>query len=142
MDTNSYIVFLLLGVLLVVIDGQIIYRSGRQYLEHSYSDPAAAVSVTRLITVLFHLAVLGVLLLISTIEVGSNPAEGVVLRLGIVLLLLAVAHGITITILNRIRDRLQQERMLEEHNAHQHREPTVQPTVQPVVDSPRPFPAP
>jgi hypothetical protein len=59
MDTNSYIVFLLLGVLLVVIDGQIIYRSGRQYLEHSYSDPAAAVSVTRLITVLFHLAVLG-----------------------------------------------------------------------------------
>jgi hypothetical protein len=118
MDTNSYIAFLVLGVVLVAVDGQIIYRSGRKYLEHSYGDAEAGASMTRLVTVLFHLAVLGLMLLISTIDVGSTPVEGVVLRLGIVLLLLALVHGLTIAILARIRDRQLQERLADEMAAN------------------------
>ena len=118
MDTNSYIAFLVLGVVLVAVDGQIIYRSGRRYLEHSYGDPEAGASMTRLVTVLFHLAVLGLMLLISTINVGSTPTEGVVMRLGIVLLLLALVHGLTIAILSRIRDRQLQERLADEMAAN------------------------
>ena len=41
MTTNAYLSFLAIGVALVLIDGQIIYRSGRRYLENSYGDPAA-----------------------------------------------------------------------------------------------------
>jgi hypothetical protein len=134
MDTNSYIAFLVLGAILVAIDGQIIYRSGRKYLEHSYGDSAAGASMTRLVTVLFHLVVLGVLMLISTVDVGSNQTEGVILRLGIVLLLLAAAHALTIAVLARIKDRQMQERLAEEM-AHPPGQPQPQTQVQPNVQS-------
>lgn len=131
MDTNSYIAFLVLGVVLVAVDGQFIYRSGRKYLEHSYGDPEAGASMTRLVTVLFHLAVLGLMMLISTIDVGSTPTEGVVIRLGIVLLLLALVHGMTIAVLARIRDRQLQERLADEmaqnHAAARVAEPEPEP---------------
>lgn len=134
MDTNSYIAFLVLGAVLVAIDGQIIYRSGRRYLEQSYGDAESGKSMTRLVTVLFHLAVLGVLMLISTVDVGGdNPTEGLITRLGIVLLLLAVAHGLTVVILARIRDRQMQERLAEEMNGtapvrhEQAPEPSIEP---------------
>jgi hypothetical protein len=134
MDTNSYIAFLVLGAILVAIDGQIIYRSGRKYLEHSYGDSAAGASMTRLVTVLFHLVVLGVLMLISTVDVGSNQTEGVILRLGIVLLLLAAAHALTIAVLARIKDRQMQERLAEEM-AHPPGQPQPQTQVQPNVQA-------
>ena len=35
MSTYAYLSFLVIGVVLVLIDGQIIYRSGRRYLENS-----------------------------------------------------------------------------------------------------------
>jgi hypothetical protein len=104
MDTNTYTWFLLIGVLMVVIDGQIIYRSGRRYLESSYGDPRASASMTRLIAVLFHLAVLGILALLSTIDMGGNTMTVVVGKLGVMLLVLAIAHGITVAVLARIRD--------------------------------------
>jgi hypothetical protein len=104
MDTNAYIAFLVVGVVLVAVDGQIIYRSGRRYLEGSYGDPVAGASMTRLVTVLFHLAVLGLVALLSTINLGGSSLPGVIGRLGVLLLVLAVAHGITIGVLSRIRD--------------------------------------
>jgi hypothetical protein len=104
METNAYLVFLLIGVLLVVADGQVIYRSGKRYLEGSYGDPAAGASMARMVTVLFHLAVLGLLALLSLINLGGSSIQGVVGRLGVMLLVLAIAHALTIGILSRIRD--------------------------------------
>ncbi|HEV7979261.1 hypothetical protein [Amycolatopsis sp.] len=104
METNAYLVFLLIGVLLVVADGQVIYRSGKRYLEGSYGDPSAGASMARMVTVLFHLAVLGLLALLSTINLGGSSIQGVVGRLGVMLLVLAIAHALTIGILSRIRD--------------------------------------
>jgi hypothetical protein len=114
MDTNSYIAFLVVGVILVAIDGQIIYRSGRRYLKRSHGDSGAGTSMARLVTVLFHLVVLGLLMLISTVDVGDNQTEGVVLRLGIALLVLAAAHGVTMAILARIKESQVQEQLAEE----------------------------
>jgi hypothetical protein len=104
MGTNAYLTFLAIGMALVVIDGQIIYRSGRRYLENSYGDPQAGASMTRLVTVLFHLAVLGLLALLSTIDIGGSDLPGVVGRLGVLLLVLAIAHGVTLVVLGRIRE--------------------------------------
>jgi hypothetical protein len=123
MDTNSYIAFLVVGVILVAIDGQIIYRSGRKYLERSYGDSGAGTSMARLVTVLFHLVVLGLLMLVSTVDVGETQTEGVVLRLGIVLLLLAAAHGVTIALLARIKEHQVQEQLAEEMTHSQTQEP-------------------
>jgi hypothetical protein len=106
-SNGEYIAFLILGVVLVVIDGQLILRSGRTYLQEAYGrEAAAATSITRLVVILFHLIVLGVLALISTINVGGTEVlPRIVTKLGVVLLLLALAHGLTIAILTRIRER-------------------------------------
>ena len=103
MSTEAYVSFLAIGVVLVLIDGQVIYRSGRGYLESSYGDPAAGASMTRLVTVLFHLVTLGLLALLSTIPLGDSDLPGVVGRVGVLLLVLAIVHAITLAVLGRIR---------------------------------------
>ncbi|QFU87275.1 hypothetical protein [Amycolatopsis sp. YIM 10] len=142
METNAYITFLVLATLLVVIDGQIIYRSGRRYLENSYGDAAAGASMTRLITVLFHLSVLGVLALLSTIDSGGdNATEAVVWKLGITLIVLAIAHGVTLTVLSRIRDNQVAERALKHPSPPAAAETTVAPVPGQQGGNPRVSPA-
>jgi Na+/serine symporter len=86
MDTSSYVTFLLIGILLVLIDGQILYRGGLGYLQKVYPSDSAR-SVMQLVTVLFHLAVLGVLALISTLNVATGmPIRDLVVKWGVVLL--------------------------------------------------------
>ncbi|WP_290059313.1 hypothetical protein [Amycolatopsis solani] len=131
MTTNAYLSFLAIGIALVFIDGQIIYRSGRRYLENSYGDPAAGASMTRLVTVLFHLATLGVLALISTIDMGGSDLPGVVGRLGVLLLILAIAHAITLGVLARIRGEQEVEAVVQRGGRRQRVEPQT-PTVTPV----------
>jgi hypothetical protein len=114
MDTNSYVAFLSLGVLLVLADGLILYRSGLRYLGSAYQADNAR-GVMQLVIVLFHLVVLGVLALISTIDVATGlPARDLVVKLGIVLLTLGVAHGVTMAILKTVRDRRRDEQIIEE----------------------------
>lgn len=133
MSTNAYLSFLVIGVVLVLIDGQLIYRSGRRYLENSYGDPAAGASMTRLVTVLFHLATLGVLALVSTIDMGGSDLPGVVARVGVLLLILAVAHAITLGALARIRGEQEVEAVVQRGAGRQRIEPEAQgPTVTPV----------
>jgi len=53
-----------------------------------------------------------------------------------VLILLAVAHGITIAILARIRDRQMQDQLAEEMQPIQRPEPIIEPTVQRTTEPP------
>lgn len=117
-DTVPYVFFLVVGVLLVFIDGQLLRRSGTTYLKAVYPDVPIADSVNQLITVLFHLVGLGVLALISAINLDAGAGlESLVVRLGILLLVLALAHGITIWALAKLRSR-QQERSLRDQLAN------------------------
>ncbi|MFJ7213856.1 hypothetical protein [Amycolatopsis sp. NPDC098790] len=141
MTTNAYLSFLAIGVALVLIDGQIIYRSGRRYLENSYGDPAAGASMTRLVTVLFHLATLGVLALISTIDMGGSDLPGVVGRLGVLLLILAIAHAITLAVLARIRGEQEVEAVVQRGGRQQPTGPEPQATVTPVPGQDGRYPA-
>ncbi|WP_328616498.1 hypothetical protein OHS18_08005 [Amycolatopsis sp. NBC_00355] len=126
MSTNAYLAFLLIGALLVVADGQIIYRSGRRYLENSYGDPAAGASMARLVTVLFHLATLGVLALVSTINIGGD-LPSIIARIGVLLLILALAHAITLGALARIRGEQEVEAVVQ-RGGRQRLEPEQQGT--------------
>lgn len=129
MDTNAYAIFLVVGVILVVIDGQIIYRSGKRYLNKG--DAEAGSSMTSLIAVLFHLIVLGILALISMIGFpGGSTTPGVIGRLGVLLLVLGIAHGVTIGVLTRMREEQVVENVHTRINAGRNtpiREPTVDP---------------
>jgi hypothetical protein len=154
MSTNAYLAFLLIGALLVVADGQIIYRSGRRYLENSYGDPAAGASMARLVTVLFHLATLGVLALVSTINLGGD-LPSIIARGGVLLLILAVAHAITLAALARIRGEQEVEAVVQ-RGPRQRVEPEQQgttvtpvpvqdgryPDVSPPLENRPPYPAP
>jgi hypothetical protein len=129
MDANSYTTFLLIGVLLVLVDGQILYRGGLGYLQKVYPKDSAR-SVMQLVSVLFHLAVLGLLALISMMNVSTGmPARDLVVKLGVVLLMLAAAHGVTMAIVVGIRNRRHDEQIEEEFVADTMggHEPTVQP---------------
>jgi len=127
MDDSAYVMFLILGTALVFADGQIIYRSGLRYLANSQGDRGSARSMARLVSVLFHLGVLGILALISTIDIATDtPLQGVVLRLGVVLVMLAIAHAITISVLTRLRDRLDVENVTQSRmEAANHRDATT-----------------
>ena len=119
MDSNSYVAFLVIGTVLVVIDGQIIYRNGRRFLQQA-TPKASAESLTKLVSVLFHLCTLGVLALLSTINIPvDDQIKGIVLRLGIILIVLAVAHWIAVSALARIRDREEYESVNVERAARQ-----------------------
>src|SRR5512139_2893078 len=104
MDTNSYVTFLIIGVVLVLIDGQIVYRSGRTFLTEAYREPEAARSIVQLVAVLFHLVVLGLLALLSVIDINTgSPVRDVVVNVGVTLLVLAAAHAATMSSLSTIR---------------------------------------
>jgi hypothetical protein len=134
MDVNGYVTFLLVGVVLVLIDGQIIFRSGRGYLRKVY-EPEAARSMIQLVAGLFHLVVLGLLALISMINIDTGlPVRDVVAQLGVLLLVLAAAHGLTITILMRIRDRRWQEQISDEITESRYNAGVQGATIKPVND--------
>lgn len=136
MDSSSYVAFLVIGAALVLVDGQVIYRNGRQFLRQA-APGASAESLTRLVSVLFHLGTLGVLMLLSTIDVPTDDQlKGVVVRLGIILLVLGAAHWLAVSALARIRDREEYETLVAEREARRQAhdaagtyvpEPTVNP---------------
>ncbi len=134
MDASSYVTFLLIGILLVLIDGQILYRGGLGYLQKVYAADNAR-SVMQLVTVLFHLVVLGLLALISTLDVATGmPIRDLVVKWGVVLLGLAAAHGLTMAILVGMRSRRREERLEDEMAGDQTGTGARDATVYPVAD--------
>ncbi|MGH4007426.1 MAG: hypothetical protein ACRDTH_04535 [Pseudonocardiaceae bacterium] len=135
MDVNGYVTFLIIGVALVLADGQLIVRSGRQYLQGVY-QPEAGRSMLHLVAAMFHFVVLGLLALISLIDVDTGlPIRDVVVKVGVLLLVLAAVHGVTITILMKIRDRRLQEQISEEIAENHYSAGVPGATVRPVNDA-------
>jgi hypothetical protein len=56
--------------------------------------------------VLFHLITLGVLAIISVADFSAgSPLQNFVMRLGVVLLILGIAYGVSMLVLIRVRER-------------------------------------
>jgi hypothetical protein len=89
----------------------------------------------RLVTALVYLVMLGLLALISLIDVNTGlPIRDLVVKLGVLLLVLAAVHGLTIAILLRIKDRRLQEQMTEEIAESRYGSGVQGSTVHPVSD--------
>ncbi len=115
---GSYLLVLLLGLGLTLIVGQILLRTGQDYLAEVFDNRRTARSVNRLLGLLFHLIVLGILALISTMDVSvDGELQTVVTKLGVILLVLGVAHGGTMLILARIRSRRREQDLADEMTA-------------------------
>lgn len=109
-DLSSYLTFVSLGTALTLVVGQLLIHSGQVYLEGVFEDVRLATSVNRLLAVLFHLVMLGVLAVISTMSVPvDGTAQTVVTKLGVVLLILGAGHGATMMVLSGMRSRRLEE---------------------------------
>ncbi len=139
MDTDGYIAFLVISTLLVLLDAVIITISGRKYLDDD-EHPGRGAAAGWLATTLFTLIVLGLVALISTVDLPvEGSLEKIVTKLGLVLLLLAVAHAITIAVLTRFRGEERQEHLAVEL-AEQHRKQGRKPEVSPSIERDEPYP--
>lgn len=119
MDTGlvSYLVLLGTGTALTLLVGVIVRRSGQALLEEVYPEPRAA-GITRLVAVGFNLFALGVLALISTVTIPVDGAvQTLVTKLGVVLLVLGAAYGLTLMVIGRIRDAGRRAELDEEFTA-------------------------
>jgi hypothetical protein len=117
-NLDAYVAFLVVGVVLVGVDGQLILRSGREYLADVYGDPESAGPMSRLVAVLFHFVVLGLLALLSMIDFSVNePMRNLVMKLGLLFLVLATVHGATTVMLSRVRERHRAQRVQDEVTA-------------------------
>jgi len=106
MTTGQYLIFLVVAVALTVAVGRVLFMSGEPFLEEVFQSKETARSLNTLLTVLFHLLTLGVLAIISTVEV---PVEGIVqtmvTKFGFVLVIVGIAYGVSMLVLLKVRDR-------------------------------------
>lgn len=101
---NERIVFLVIGVVIVLIVGRLLTRSGRRYLTNSApGERQSAGSAATLVAVLFHLLTLGIVALLSVAPVGLSGQQGLLVRVGILLVVLALIYGVALSLLNRRR---------------------------------------
>ncbi|TCO54205.1 hypothetical protein [Actinocrispum wychmicini] len=99
--------FLLAGVIVVVVVGRALAFSGRRYLARSVEggrERQSAGSAATLVSVLFHLLTLGLTALIAAISFGGSDLQAFLVRVGILLVLVALAYWGALTMLNRRRE--------------------------------------
>ncbi|RKT87234.1 hypothetical protein SAMN05421805_102353 [Saccharopolyspora antimicrobica] len=132
LDMTSHVLFIIIAVAAVAVDGWFIRRSGVTYLAEVHPDRRVADSANRLISALFVTFMLGVVALASLPALpAGNPVHQVILRLGVVLLVMALAHATTIWSFARIRTQQRSQRLNDEiartHGPDLADEPTTAP---------------
>lgn len=107
-ELAQYVLLLAVSVGLTFLVGRLLVTAGEPFLQDVFQDRSVSRSVNLLLSVLFHLITLGVLAIVSVVDLGAlddQPLQAFVLRLGVVLLLLGIAYGISMLVLIRIRER-------------------------------------
>ncbi|WP_324244066.1 hypothetical protein [Pseudonocardia sp.] len=105
-EMGQYVALLAVSVGLTFLVGRLLVRAGEPFLQEVFKDEKVTRSVNLLLSVLFHLVTLGVLAIISVSDVaGDNSVQTFVVKLGVVLLTLGLAYGISMLVLIRVRER-------------------------------------
>jgi protein-S-isoprenylcysteine O-methyltransferase Ste14 len=105
-EMTQYLVLLAVSVALTFIVGRLLIRAGEPFLQEVFHDEKVTRSVNLLLSVLFHLVTLGVLAIISVTDVpAGNAVQSFVVKLGVVLLTLGIAYGVSMLVLIRVRER-------------------------------------
>jgi hypothetical protein len=114
-DTAEYITLLLISIIITIAVGRVLMMSGQPFLQEVFQDEKVTTSVNRLLSVLFHLITIGVLTIISvwSFDVGTQ-LQNMVVKLGIVLIVLGIAYGVSMLVLIRVRQQRRADQISEE----------------------------
>ena len=114
-DTAEYITLLVVSIAITIAVGRLLVMSGQPFLQEVFQNEKVTTSVNRLLSVLFHLITIGVLTMISvwSIDVGTQ-LQNMVVKLGIVLIVLGIAYGVSMLVLIRVRERRRADTISEE----------------------------
>ncbi len=132
-DTAEYLTLLVVSIVCTVAVGRVLMMSGQPFLKEVFHEERVTTSVNRLLSVLFHLITIGVLTIISVweVEVGTQ-LQNMIVKLGIVLIVLGVAYGISMLVLIRVRRQRRADEISEEVQMKlSDRGVTTQPVVNP-----------
>jgi len=114
-EQAEYIVVLLIAIGLTFFVGRLLAVAGEPFLQEVFGDQKVTRSVNMLLSVLFHLVTLGVLAIISAVDFDLvSRLQTVVVKLGVVLLVLGLAYGISMLVLIKIRERRRAAQISEE----------------------------
>ncbi|GAA4737268.1 hypothetical protein [Actinomycetospora chibensis] len=114
---TGVITVLVVGTVVSLLVGRVLRRAGRPFLDDVLRDERVADAGATLLTVLFHLLSLGTVALVASTTLPPMPwIYDVSLKLGIVLIVIGVAHGATLMLLLRIKKRRRRQ-ILEENLA-------------------------
>jgi hypothetical protein len=114
-DTAQYLLLLLVSVALTFLVGRLLVRAGEPFLQEVFQDAKVTRSVNLLLSVLFHLVTLGVLAIISVIDIDiADPLQNLIVKLGVVLVVLGIAYGISMLVLIRVRERRRADQISEQ----------------------------
>lgn len=134
MDT-SHAVFLVIGVVIVLVVGQLLVYSGRRYIgDNAPRQRNSAGSAASLVAVLFHLLTLGLVALISVLPFGGSQEEAFLVRIGVLLIVLALVYGITLSLLSRRREENLAVEVETHHPYHRDRDADTTIRVEPHED--------
>ncbi len=140
--TAQYLTLLAVAIGLTFVVGRLLVTAGEPFLEEVFQDRSVTRSVNLLLSVLFHLITLGVLAIISVVEFDTgDPLQTLVAKLGVVLLVLGIAYGISMLVLIRVRERRRadqisehvQERLADRGSAPPAVNPGIPPTTMPTT---------
>ncbi len=108
MNSGTYLMILVIGVLIVVTMGQLLRRKAPAYLDEVYEDLAQARKVAALVIGFFHLVMLGLVFLTSSLGLSADAGvQSVIGRIGVIFLMTAVGYGVTLLLLSRLREQEQ-----------------------------------
>lgn len=102
--TQQYLTLVVIAVVLTLLVGTVLMRAGEPFLEEVFHDRSVTRSLNLLLFVLFGLITLGVLAIISAVDIDTgNEVQTFVVKLGVVLLVLGIAYGVSMLVLLRVR---------------------------------------
>jgi hypothetical protein len=108
-STASFVVTVVIGVVVVLVVGQLLRRLGHDFLREVYGDRTMTTSLNALLVTLFHLFALGLLTLVSAADLGLGGVQLVITRTGIFLLILGAVYGLAVLGLETARKRRREE---------------------------------
>ncbi|WP_433786822.1 hypothetical protein ACQPX6_08345 [Actinomycetospora sp. CA-101289] len=108
-STASYVVTVVIGIIVVLVVGQLLRQLGHDFLREVYGERTVTTSLNALLVTLFYLFALGLLTLVSAADLGLGGVQLVITRTGIFLLVLGAVYALTVLGLEAARKRRREE---------------------------------